>query len=149
MNKTLVIGYGNTVRGDDGAGIAAVGILKKYYPHFDFLSIHQLTPELSETMSNYQSVYFIDASVEVAEVTKIKLQPEISTGILNTHVVSPQNLLNTCLHLYGKIPSETILFHIPAYHYGFSEELSVSTQERIEELVVYLSASVGTSIKKI
>lgn len=135
MTKTLVIGYGNTLRGDDGAGIAAVGILKNDYPHFDFLTLHQLTIELTETILNYNAVYFIDASVDVSEVTQINLQPEISKEILHTHIVTPQNLLNTCLYLYGKVPGKTILFHIPAYQFGFSEELSVSTQEKMRELL--------------
>lgn len=140
MNKTLVIGYGNTLRGDDGAGIAAVGNLKNNYPHFDFLTLHQLTLELIETILNYETVYFIDASVDVSEVTQINLQPEISKEILNTHIVTPQNLLNTCLYLYGKVPRETILFHIPAYEFGFSEELSVPTQEKMKELLKILVA---------
>ncbi len=148
MKKTLVIGYGNTLRGDDGAGIAAVGILKNNYPQFNFLSLHQLTHELIETISNYESVYFIDASVDVSEVTKINLQPEISTDIINTHVVSPQNLLDTCLNLYGRVPCETVLFHIPAINYDFSEELSISTQERMKEFVRYFGASVSAEHQK-
>lgn len=142
MKKTLIIGYGNTLRGDDGAGIAAIGILKNNYPQYDFLQLHQLTPELSETISNYESVYFIDASVDVDEVTKINLQPEIPTDIINTHIVTPQNLVDLCLNLYGRVPSETVLFHIPAFNYDFSEALSTSTQERMEEFLQYFGASV-------
>lgn len=143
MKKTLVIGYGNTIRGDDGAGIAAVGILKNNYPQFDFISLHQLTPDLTETISYYDAVYFIDASIDVSEVTQINLRPEVSTVGINTHIVSPQILLNTCLNLYGSVPSEIVLFHIPAYNFDFSEELSISTRDRMKEFIQYFSASVS------
>lgn len=149
MKKTLVIGYGNTLRGDDGAGIAAVSLLKNKYPQFDFLSLHQLSPELIEILSDYDVVYFIDASIDVSEVTKIKIQPEQSSTLINTHTVSPQNLLNTCLYLYGSVPSEIVLFHIPAYNYDFSEGLSISTQERMKEFIRYFSASVSAEHFKI
>lgn len=139
MKKTLVIGYGNTLRGDDGAGIAVVDALKNIYPQFDFLSLHQLTPELTEKISEYNAVYFIDASVDVSEVTRINLRPELSTIRINTHVVSPQNLLDTCLNLYNRGPEESVLFHIPAYNYDFSEELSSSTQQRVQEFIQYFS----------
>ncbi|MDP2209144.1 MAG: hydrogenase maturation protease [Bacteroidota bacterium] len=148
MKKTLVIGYGNTLRGDDGAGIAAVRTLKIIYPQFNFLSLHQLTPDLTETISYYDAVYFIDASVDVSEVTRINLRPEVSTVGINTHVVLPQNLLNTCLNLYGRVPGESFLFHIPAYNYDFSEELSISTQERMQEFIRYFSASVSAEHQK-
>ncbi|MDI6803046.1 MAG: hydrogenase maturation protease [Bacteroidota bacterium] len=145
MKKTLVIGYGNTLRGDDGAGIVAVGLLKNIYPQFQFLTLHQLTPELIQTISNYEAVYFIDASIEVSVITQVKLQPEISTEILNTHFVSPQNILNACLHLYGRVPDVIILFHIPAYEFDVSEELSISVQERLKEFINYFTASVEVS----
>ena len=63
MMKTLVIGYGNMLRCDDGAGPQAADRIAATYPHIDCLSLTELTPELAETVSHYDRVLFVDASV--------------------------------------------------------------------------------------
>ncbi len=49
----LVIGYGNALRGDDGAGPAAAAALRDQLPLriADVRFFHQLLPELSEVLS--------------------------------------------------------------------------------------------------
>jgi Ni,Fe-hydrogenase maturation factor len=61
----LVVGYGNPLNGDDGAGWSAaieLETLLKNTPHADRVEImvlHQLTPELHDTISRFKSVIFI------------------------------------------------------------------------------------------
>ena len=54
----LIIGYGNTLRGDDGAGRRVVEALADTLPPGAAVSLHQLTPEWAETISHVDHVIF-------------------------------------------------------------------------------------------
>jgi hydrogenase maturation protease len=60
----LVIGYGNTLRGDDAIGPLAVQELEdeNEFSDVEFLTCHQLAPEVAEHLSRAGAVLFIDAS---------------------------------------------------------------------------------------
>ncbi|PPT05423.1 NADH-reducing hydrogenase maturation factor [Geitlerinema sp. FC II] len=61
----LVIGYGNSLRGDDGIGRAiAEQVASWNLPHVRSLSLHQLTPELAEELSRVDRAVFIDACID-------------------------------------------------------------------------------------
>jgi len=62
----LVIGYGNTLRGDDGLGWEVAGQLAASTtdPSVDIISVQQLTPELADTIDQSDMVIFVDASSE-------------------------------------------------------------------------------------
>ena len=54
MKKTLVIGYGNTLRSDDGVGVWIAGQLAVLHlPNVDVRTCHQLFPELSSDFVSY------------------------------------------------------------------------------------------------
>lgn len=61
----LVVGYGNPLNSDDGAGWSAAVELEaslkntSYADHVEMMALHQLTSELAETVSRFQSVIFI------------------------------------------------------------------------------------------
>ncbi|MGB7620863.1 MAG: hydrogenase maturation protease, partial [Terriglobia bacterium] len=63
MSKILVIGYGNTLRGDDGAGPRVAEMIARRFPQVDSLVLHELQPELAEAVSGYEEVIFVDAHV--------------------------------------------------------------------------------------
>src|SRR5512136_1175751 len=62
--RILVVGYGNPLRGDDGAGWQAAERLEALLPpaQVNVLIRHQLTPELAEPSSRAELVILIDAS---------------------------------------------------------------------------------------
>ena len=62
--RRLVIGYGNRLRGDDGVGWEVASRLAAAVPSeaAHILTVHQLTPELAEPVSEADLVIFIDAS---------------------------------------------------------------------------------------
>ena len=62
----LIIGYGNPLRTDDGLGWQAVQRLAASLKHapVEALAVHQLTPELGESIRSAGLVIFIDASHE-------------------------------------------------------------------------------------
>ncbi len=63
--SVLVIGYGNTLRRDDGAGVRAAELMAAD-PRFtgvEVLTAYQLTPELSLDIGTASLVVFVDADV--------------------------------------------------------------------------------------
>jgi hydrogenase maturation protease len=61
--STLVIGYGNPLRRDDGFGYQVARRLAELLPadRADVIACHQLTPELAEPISRSELVIFVDA----------------------------------------------------------------------------------------
>lgn len=60
-----VVGYGNTLRGDDAAGVLAAEAIEALdLDGVEVLTCHQLTPEMAEKLATMQSVIFIDAEEE-------------------------------------------------------------------------------------
>ena len=92
MSNTLIIGYGNALRGDDGAGYIVAELLRDrvHDPEIEIVSQHQLTPELMEPISRAAHVIFIDSSVSgrAGKVNRIPLRPAPSCSRFTHHVNS-------------------------------------------------------------
>ncbi len=66
----LVIGYGNDLRCDDGAGRAVADRIEAMaLPGVEVRSVQQLAPELALDIACAETVVFVDASIDVAETT--------------------------------------------------------------------------------
>ena len=66
--RALIIGYGNPLRGDDALGWRAAEVLAAAPeivndPSVRVETVHQLTPELAETIAGAEVTVFIDASL--------------------------------------------------------------------------------------
>lgn len=136
MSSVLIIGYGNTLRSDDGAGIRAAEILARRHPDFTVLCVHQLTPELAEVLSQASLAIFLDAVVTSKTLTEEELTLETTerySSTSNTHFFTPQLLLALASELYGTVPHRTFVLGIPAYSTVLSEELSTETLFWVEK----------------
>ncbi|MCC7451439.1 MAG: hydrogenase maturation protease [Anaerolineae bacterium] len=127
MTRTLVIGYGNPLRGDDGVGWHAAQHLahSNWTKHMQIIVRHQLDPELAVPISLADQVIFIDAS-EGEQPGEVKLQhidPHPSSPGAFTHHLEPGALLACARDLYGSCPDAT-LFTITGESFGFREGLS-------------------------
>jgi hydrogenase maturation protease len=138
--NTLVIGYGNTLRGDDGAGIVAAELLmgRIHDPDIEILGQHQLTPELMEPISRAAHVIFIDASVSgrPGKVHRIPLRPAPACARF-THQATPESLLAGAQALYGHTPEAT-LYTVPGRSFETGEGLSPAVRRAVNELVATL-----------
>ena len=80
----LVIGYGNTLRGDDGVGpkvAETVGALR--LPGVRTLICQQLSPEHAAPISVADTVIFVDAAVDAPEEVQLRrLTPNDSPQLL-------------------------------------------------------------------
>lgn len=64
----LVLGYGNTLRSDDGVGYRVAAAVHRWHvPDVEGYTCHQLTPDLAAEIAPRQRVIFVDARVVSAE----------------------------------------------------------------------------------
>jgi len=127
----LIIGYGNTLRSDDGAGprlaetVAAMNL-----PGVRSLACPLLTPELADPISRASAVLFVDAAVDAPHKVRLrKLQPAKSAQIL-AHAAGPATLLALARDVFGRAPKAWCLA-IPAAKFDFGGEFSPETQTGI------------------
>ena len=124
----LVIGYGNTLRGDDGLGPrVAEAVDALHLPGVRTLVCQQLSPEHAAPISLAHSVVFVDAAVDAAgEVQLRRLEPK-DTSQLMAHAADPRTMLALARDVFGRVP-EAWWLTIPALDLGFSEEFSPEVQ---------------------
>lgn len=132
----LVIGYGNTLRSDDGAGqIVADQVAAWKLPNLRSLAVHQLTPELAEDIANVDTVIFVDAvipSQQKSDKIEIKIL-EYSDKYSNSgHTENPRSLLYLSKIVYDKSPLAYWIL-IPAINFDFGEDISSLTRQGITQ----------------
>lgn len=125
--KILVIGYGNTLRGDDGVGYYMAEAVEAWdLPEVEAHCCHQLTPELAADIAAADKVIFVDATSpqnphSPIVVERINLgQPRSS---FSGHHSSPRELLALTKKLYNRQPVAYSML-MPSWEMGFSEVLS-------------------------
>jgi hypothetical protein len=86
----LVIGYGNTLRGDDGVGYQVAETVAEWQlPQVRSIAVHQLLPELAADIAEVDLVIFVDAVVATAPAKQdITITPIFAGGDENfsTHI---------------------------------------------------------------
>lgn len=137
MRSVLVIGYGNSLRGDDGVGVAAAEQLSEILQNSPVrvLACQQLTPELASEMSKADRVIIIDAAKgeTPGQITVSKIEPDNDSSPF-THELRPSTLLACAQELYGKHPL-AFLVSVTGYSFDFSEELSCTLKRVMPEVL--------------
>lgn len=135
MTRTLIIGFGNTLRGDDGAGVRAAERIAAEVPGAEVQTAQELQPELAELMSTYQRVVFIDASLRTTTLVVTPLEPSVVSSLSGTHAVTPEGLLALCGALYRVLPRQTMLIEIPAFACALGESMTEATARMVDRCV--------------
>ncbi len=124
QTELLVIGYGNTLRSDDGVGpkvAEAVAALR--LPRVQAVACDLLTPELAEPVACAGSVIFVDAALDAPQEVQMRpLQPSESSQLM-AHAASPQKLLALARDVFGRAPTAWWLT-IPIENTRIGEEFS-------------------------
>jgi len=122
--STLIIGYGNALRRDDGVGLKVATEAEKLgFSGTRSLSLHQLTPELAATIAEVERVIFVDAGINCDTVQLQAIQPEEATGSQMGHFCDARSLLALSQILYHYAP-QAWLITIPAVDFDFGEQFS-------------------------
>ena len=136
-NTKLVVGYGNPTRSDDGIGWYAVEALKEVLNgSADFITEHQLLPEMALDFEGYEKVLFIDAAVgkTPGEIKVVPIEYGQPANKTITHHVHPQDLL-ALAHAHFNAHPEACLITVTGEHFEFGEELSDVVRRAIEGVV--------------
>ena len=119
MPHTLIIGYGNPLRGDDSVGPRAAellveedGVTSPLLPDdVQVLVCHQLTIELAPQIAEADRLILIDAIASDATTTgepgsieQRILTPAIPDSTSLTHYMDARGLLAAAEMLYGRAP---------------------------------------------
>jgi hydrogenase maturation protease len=130
----FIIGYGNDLRSDDGIGPHVAKEVEAWgVPNVKSLALHQLTPEIAETIKDAYGVIFVDACKlpDVQEVQVLTIEPE-ETGKSMTHNVDPRSLLALAQSLYDSHPHAWCI-NVPAVNFEMGETLSPIAEQGVSE----------------
>lgn len=145
----LVIGYGNTLRGDDGLGIRVAERLTNSFtrPSAQIMTSHQLTFDMAELISRAQSVVLVDAAVEdtPGAVAYHRIEPQPDQSFSMMHHMEPAALLACTQALYGPVPP-TYLWTVTGEAFDFAERLSPAVARVIPHVVTQLERFISTLI---
>lgn len=129
----LVIGWGNTLRSDDGVGVYAAQAIAQF--GIETLAVHQLTLELAEPISHAGTIIFIDACDDAAPgVISVRRAEAQAGSSAFVHSVTPESLLAAARDLYGAQP-DACLFTVGGADFGYGESLSPEVQAALSELI--------------
>jgi hydrogenase maturation protease len=149
MKKTLILGYGNLDRQDDGV---AWHVLEKIAEKIDralpekiedtFIDLGenpdlyfqlQLMPELADLIHDYERICFVDAHTGAIE-NDLNIQ-SVNVEFQNspfTHHMTPETLLCFVDTMYKQVP-EALLVSIRGYEFNFERSLSQATDELADQ----------------
>lgn len=105
----IIIGYGNSLRGEDAFGVDVINQLQKYSEKKDFkntklICVFQLTPELCLELLEAKEIIFIDASYSTSLPYSLScsLHEDIK-GTNLSHHISPKIIISMLRDLYKSI----------------------------------------------
>ena len=125
--RALLIGYGNTLRGDDGLGPhVAERLAADLIPPDRRVACHELVPELVVPVSEADLVVFVDASrdrrpgeIACARIAPVPAGPQVAFS----HALTPATLLALARDLYAASPTAWLL-SVGAAAFDYTEGLS-------------------------
>lgn len=120
QGSRLVIGIGNSLRGDDGVGALLA-------EQVGGRSVQQLTPELAAELAELEAVLFIDAWLAPAGAAPRITAISLAAGAAESHRLEPAQLLAISQALYGRAPAAHLL-QVPAHAFEHGNTLSVEIQ---------------------
>ncbi len=139
----LIIGYGNSMRADDGAGLALIEQLdallaQKRTTGVRLIACPQLMPELAADISEAGKVLFVDASVAVqpGRVHIARIDPDEPRMTLGHHF-SPASLLSLARTSFGACPAAWVA-EVGCESLEMDDRLTDTTAATIDRLARHL-----------
>lgn len=151
--EVLVVGCGNDLRSDDGAGRVVAHrvqllVEERGLTDVGVRSVVQLVPELALDIGRAHHVVFVDASIDVDRLTVTPLQPSTSAADAGrepmtprtpmtpmtpmTHHLGPAALVDLARRYAGEVPEQVTLVAIPVHDLGYGDRLTSPTAEAVE-----------------
>jgi hydrogenase maturation protease len=159
LSRSLIIGFGNVYRRDDGVGYATLNAVRERLGRaplgldddgfddlgheVDTILLHQLVPEMAEYVAPYDVVVFVDA--HVGHVPQRVYEEELDVcyrPATVSHTLHPCSVLALCEELHGHAP-RGILLSIRGYDFEFGEGLSDETAALLPQATNRILALAG------
>ncbi len=146
--ELLVIGYGNTLRRDDGVGPrVAEAIAALQMPGVRTLVCQLLTPEYADPIARARRVIFVDAAVDRMDGVHFrKLEPGATTQLM-AHAADPRTMLALARDVFGHAP-EAWWLTIPAMHLGFGADYSPEAEAGFNAAVTEIQRLVSANFRQ-
>lgn len=142
--RICIIGYGNTLRSDDGLGVYAAHLLTQHLPESfgqvatctQVTACQQLGPELVEDLQAAELVIFIDAGCDTppGQISFKPVQPRETAPVGVSHHFSPDTLLALCHAFYGRAP-EAWLYSVGAASFDLGEAMTPTVEQVLPDLI--------------
>jgi hydrogenase maturation protease len=152
VQETLVLGIGNTIRGDDAVGIFVVRAFKKENKatFVDVKETQEAGLNLLGFLTGYQKAVIVDSIVtakgkpgDIHRLTKSQLC-EVKS-LYSSHQIGLATLIKLCKRLKIDLPKDVILYAVEIeQQYSFSENsLSSILEKRITKVVSLIQEEVN------
>lgn len=126
----LVVGIGNELRTDDGVGARIVRDLPRR-AGVETAVVHQLTPDLVETLGRAERVLFVDAHRTEATLRLRPLRRSASSGGLG-HAIAPESIIAWTEAACGRAPAGWLL-SVPACSFAVGDALSPDVERALPD----------------
>jgi hydrogenase maturation protease len=148
LSAFWIIGYGNPQRRDDGIGPSIVHRLQPLFEHrgdVHLLVLHQLAPDIIDTLRTADTILFVDASVEALSEGRrwAAIQPELEALPCLVHQVTPSFILWLLRCLYDRNPAAWMV-SVEGNDFSFGSGLSSEAACRAERVIGEIEAFVFT-----
>ena len=143
--RTLVLGYGNPGRQDDGLGPAAVAEIENLgWPNLTAFDNYQLNIEDAMDVAAHDVVWFVDAAKNGPSPYAVRDVSPASAVEFTSHIVRPEAILAIARQFYGKSP-RAFLLAIRGYQFEFVEELTEGAADNLRVALNMLTDRIRAS----
>ena len=151
----LILGYGNSLRNDDGVGqYVANEIAAREWPRVRCVARTQLLPELAEDIAAANLVLFVDADVRPAigdlepDIVRVScLTPPDVPLQTAMHSLTPEGLLALSKLLFGRSPHARLV-SIPVKNTDLGDTLSPQAQQGAQAAIALIAYEVVQQLSK-
>ena len=139
-SHTVLVAYGNRLRGDDGVGpIVGENVKAWGLAHVEVLTAQQLVPELIDVLKHAQRLLFVDAALPGSMEGGFhagRITPARSRAPLG-HQETPGHLLALLQDLEGVTP-EAWLVTIAGLSFAHGERISKIADENMQDALAWI-----------
>lgn len=146
--KVLVVGFGNTLRRDDGVGcLIAQEVAAWQLPDVAVREEPLLTPDLTLALVDAETAFFIDARPDrpPSDVQVEYVEPLTEASPAMIHASTPQFLLGLCRAIFGRCPSSWLV-SVPAADFEIGEGLSPFADSGKKQAILILKRLIAGAL---
>jgi hydrogenase maturation protease len=158
--EIIVIGIGQSLRSDDGAGLAAVQLWQKTYPasashpsvQIELVEVPGLS--LLDRLLGKKAVILVDAARSGSKPGTLLLIPATNlaafeAGSASAHGIGVAEILELGQRLYPEeMPMSMVLIGIEAGELGLGDTLSPEVRETLPQAVVWIEEQLQNLLKR-